>query len=330
MLRMNKININHTYQAVTYYWAPLEDNNKEKQEEEIKIILKVNLKQKPKSNKWTQRMDRRQAIRGQQNQQNIITDSRATSRFIAEDLNLPKTGPSQIEVYLPDDSKLQSSRKTQLPFEQLDPKPREADILPGLKKSLLSVKKMSENRYTTIFLPDNKGVTIHKKGTLTITTSKPPVLQGCKTNGAKLWTASAQNTNQASKQALNAYSLPSIGQTIKYLHAAAGYPPEETWTKAIRAGNYNTFPSLTTANVYRRYPESNKSQKGHMKHQCQGVRSKKQLKTIIEEEGRGTHTRTKNPHRDPRNHDQPHQSNHFNKTKGQQDERGRHKNSQCK
>jgi hypothetical protein len=98
---------------------------------------------------------------------------------MTEDLNLPKTGPSQIKVYLPEDTTLQSSRsKTQLPFKQLDPKAREADILPGLKKSLLSVNKMSENGCTTIFLPDNKSLTIHKKGTLTITTSKPPVLQG--------------------------------------------------------------------------------------------------------------------------------------------------------
>jgi hypothetical protein len=157
---------------------------------------------------------------------------------------------------------------------------------------------MSENGYTTIFLPYDEGVTIHKKGTLTITTSKPPVLQGYKTNGEKLWTVSAQNTNQTNEQALNAYSLLSIGQTIKYLHAAAGYPPKETWTKAIQAGNYNTWPSLMTANVYKHYPKSNKSEKEHMKHQCQGVRSTKQLKTIIEEEEEepipelGTHTET--------------------------------------
>jgi hypothetical protein len=133
-------------------------------------------------------MDRRQAIRGQRNQQNIIIDLGVTLHFMTEDLNLPKTGLSQIKVFLPDDSKLQSSSKNKLPFKQLDRKGREADILPGLKKQLLSMNNMSENGYTTIFLPDNHGVTIHKEGTLTITTSEPPVLQGCKTYGAKLWT----------------------------------------------------------------------------------------------------------------------------------------------
>ena len=39
----------------------------------------------------------------------------------------------------------------------------------------------------------------------------------------------------------NVYELPSIGHTIRYLHAAAGYPVKATWLrKAIRNGNYNT------------------------------------------------------------------------------------------
>jgi hypothetical protein len=257
------------------YWAPHDKDDKKQQEEEINSIKQQpTTTQKPKSNKWMRRVERRQATRHQCNQQYIILDLGATSHFMSKDLNLPKTGPSQIEVFLPDGSKLQSSSKTQLPFDQLDPKAREADILPGLKKSLISVNKMSENGCTTIFQPGNQGVTIHKKGTLTITPSEPPILQGCKATGAKLWTVSTNQTqNSTHKQALNAYSLPSIGQTIKYLHAAAGYPPEETWTKAIQAGNYNTWPSLTVTNIHKHHPESDETQKGHMKHQRQRIRS---------------------------------------------------------
>jgi hypothetical protein len=216
------------------YWAPLDTIKEEQEEEEINSIKQQPATtQKPKSNKWTRRVERRRTTRSLPDQQNIIIDSSATFHFMSEDL-LPKTGLSRIEVFLPDNSKLQSTSNTQLPFNQLDPKAREANILPGLKKSLISVIKMSENGYTTIFQPGNQGVTIHKEGTLTITTSEPPVLQGCKAKGAKLWTVSTKQTqNNTLKQALNAYSLSSIGQTIKYLHAAAGYPPEETWIKAI-------------------------------------------------------------------------------------------------
>jgi hypothetical protein len=117
------------------YWAPLDENNKEEQEEEEINSIKQQpaTMQKPKLNKWTRRVKRQRSTRHLCDQQNIIIDSGATSHFMSEDLNLPKTGPSQIEVFLPDDSKLQSTSKTQLPFNQLDLKAREADILPGLK-----------------------------------------------------------------------------------------------------------------------------------------------------------------------------------------------------
>ncbi len=64
-------------------------------------------------------------------------------------------------------------------------------------------------------------------------------------------------------------------QSIRYLHAAAGYPPEETWTDAINAGKYNTWPGLTATAVRRHFPELDETQKGHMKKQRQNVRSAK-------------------------------------------------------
>ncbi len=69
------------------------------------------------------------------------------------------------------------------------------------------------------------------------------------------------------------YDLPWIRQTVRYLHATAGFPTEETWIKAIKAGNYNTWPTITSQIVRRHFPESNETQQGHMKHQRQGVRS---------------------------------------------------------
>jgi hypothetical protein len=86
-----------------------------------------------------------------------------------------------------------------------------------------------------------------KKDTLTITTSKPPVLLGCKSNQEKLWMVSANQNDQISEEANNVYSLPSIPQTITYLHAAAGFPVKVTWMDAIKAGNFTTWPSLTTS-----------------------------------------------------------------------------------
>jgi hypothetical protein len=131
------------------YWTPLYKNNNEEESKEEKInILQqtIEVVQQPTSNKWKQRVERRHKKRSQQKQHNIIFHSGATSHFMSEELNLPKIGPSQITVYLPDDSTLQATSKTQLPFEQLSSEAREANILPRLTKSLLSVNKNGRKR----------------------------------------------------------------------------------------------------------------------------------------------------------------------------------------
>jgi hypothetical protein len=163
-------------------------------------------------------------------------------------MNLPKKGTSNKEVYLPNNSKLKASYTTQLPFKQLSNKAREADILPGLKTPLISVNKMAEEDYMTIFHPGEKGVTIHEPGSVSIMTKTPPVLQGCKSKGAKLWTIS-DNDDSMKERANNVYNLPSINQTVKYLHAGSGFPTKGTWLKAINAGNFATWPTINSSIV---------------------------------------------------------------------------------
>ena len=108
----------------------------------------------------------------------MIINSGATSHFISEEMNLPKGNKSNKEVHLPDNTTLRTSTKTKLPFVQLIETAREVDILPGLKQSLFSINKMSEEGYTMIFHPGEEGVTIHKEGTFNIETSELPILKG--------------------------------------------------------------------------------------------------------------------------------------------------------
>jgi hypothetical protein len=72
---------------------------------------------------------------------------------------------------------------------------------------------MAEEGYATIFHPGEKGVTVHKSDTITITTTEPPVLQGCKAKGEKLWTVSADDEEKI-EQVNTVYDLPSIGQSV--------------------------------------------------------------------------------------------------------------------
>ncbi len=159
------------------------------------------------------------------------------------------------------------STKTKLPFKQLTEAAREAEILPGLKQLLLSMNKMAEEECTTIFHPGEEGVTIHKEGMVTITTSEPLVLEGYKNNPAKLWTVSATQNTKNHEEASNVYSLPSIQQSIKYLHTAARFPIKETWIDAIKYGNFVTWPGLTTTTIRKHFPDSDETQQGHLNKQ---------------------------------------------------------------
>ena len=60
---------------------------------------------------------------------------------------------------------------------------------------------------------------------------------------------------------------------MKFLHTAAGFPMKETWYKAVKASNYVTWPGLMPEAVNKHFPESDETTLGHMKKQCQGVRS---------------------------------------------------------
>jgi hypothetical protein len=42
----------------------------------------------------------------------------------------------------------------------------------------------------------------------------------------------------------NVYKLPSVELTIWYLHGAAGFPTKASWLKAIRKGNYLSWPLI--------------------------------------------------------------------------------------
>ena len=85
------------------------------------------------------------------------------------------------------------------------------------------------------------------------------------------YTAHPKATNKIN----NMYELPSIEQAVRYLHGAAGSLTKETWLKAIRNGNYLTWPLITVKNVNKNFPESEETQKGHMRNQRQGFRSTK-------------------------------------------------------
>ena len=63
----------------------------------------------------------------------------------------------------------------------------------------------------------------------------------------------------------NVDELPSIEQTIRYLHAEAGFPTKSTWIKSIQRGKFLTWPLINIKNVTKSFPEYEEIQKGHIR-----------------------------------------------------------------
>jgi hypothetical protein len=96
----------------------------------------------------------------------------------------------------------------------------------------------------------------------------------------------ASNIQGVTERANTIFKLPSTRQTIHYHYALTGFLVKETFLNAVWAGNYATWPGLTIVALHKYFPDSGKTQKGHMKGQQQGIHSTKQkaLDHLVESE----------------------------------------------
>ena len=166
-----------------------------------------------------------------------------------------------------------------LPIQGLSCQEKQATVIPALNQdALLSVKQFADSGYTTIFHPLGQKVTVHDINLFKLTMSKPALLKGWR-KAEKLWTVPLANDTPVSpslninEAAMSVYELPSMKEVVRFQHAALGFPTKAMLLTAIWHGNLITFPGLTTANITKYFPESDKTQKGHMKQTKQGVRS---------------------------------------------------------
>jgi len=150
---------------------------------------------------------------------------------------------------------------------------------------------MAEHGYIAVF--DKKEARIYDGTTTTITTSGEPIIVAPRCDNTGLWRMNLDldyeflartSSDQfiAGVDVANAiFDLPNSRQSLMYFHAAAGFPTKESFTDAVRAGNYATWPGLTTTLISKHFPDSDETQKGHMKGQRKGVRSTK-IKPAVE------------------------------------------------
>ncbi len=158
---------------------------------------------------------------------------------------------------------------------------REMNIVPGLHWTLVSVPKLVDAGYTTVF--SKEGAVIYIDHTTTITDDKPPILEADRCNLTGLWKLPlyaeeiAANNEPPHNEAINViFNLPSARQNFLWHHTAAGFPPKETFIRAICNGNYATWPKLTVQLIHKFMPDLDETAKRHRKSQCQGIRLTKQ------------------------------------------------------
>ncbi|KAL7544564.1 hypothetical protein ACHAWF_007942 [Thalassiosira exigua] len=144
-------------------------------------------------------------------------------------------------------------------------------MVPDLKhKTLLSRSKFADAGYVTVLTPTELLIydeeDYHR-------VDKEAVLRGWRHKGTDLWNVPLEeNPSQSfalpkeAEEALNnVYDLPSTEEVVRYLHACAGFPTKTTWLKAIKGGNFASWPLLTEEAVRKHFPESDETKQGHMK-----------------------------------------------------------------
>jgi hypothetical protein len=82
------------------------------------------------------------------------------------------------------------------------------------------------------------------------------------------------------------FDLPSSCETVLCYYVSAGFPPKETFIDGVCNGNYPTRPKLTVMLINQYCPDLDKTVKGRLKGQRQGIQSMKQkvLEKILENE----------------------------------------------
>ena len=246
---------NKCYTALSYnYWSLLSKQVKDSDDDYY--VMKVEQQQKIDL-RWEKILEKRR-------QRLAILDSGATSGGAGEEdeYGLIDTGQQSNKTFMfPNNTKKKSTKKMHLKHD-IRQEAKEMNIIPGLHAPLVSIPKLANAGYITVF--EKSIANVYDKATTTVTASNKPVLQAPRCQITGLWKMGLEPSNNAgttetvmTPESINAlFDLPSTKQTALWYHAAEGWPEKETFLDAIRKGNYATWPGLTVKMMSRHYPES--------------------------------------------------------------------------
>jgi hypothetical protein len=168
---------------------------------------------------------------------------------------------------MPNGTTIQSSHICNLLLTDLPHQARQAHILPGLvHNSLISVGQLCDNECSVTFTHDQ--VTISRNG--------KNVMYGSRDLKSRLWRVNLkQKMNTKIAQCNHAHENNNQKDLINYLHAACFSPVKSTWIKAIKNGNFSSWPGLNERSVEKYLSKSTSTAKCHLNQQRQNARATK-------------------------------------------------------
>ena len=193
---------------------------------------------------------------------NGIFDTGATSGVAteADAVHMRSTDRKSSKIFMmPNGQTMPATNKMTLAHNLRHPA-TEMNVVPGVHTTLLSGSKFADAGYKILL--DKDGLHIYDGKTTTIKISNEAVLRGYRCKSSGLWriplkdVVHNENTDTLLVQRpppgeaiAHVFELPSTEKTVRYYHAAAGFPTYETWLAAVQAGNYDTWPGLTAKAV---------------------------------------------------------------------------------
>ena len=145
---------------------------------------------------------------------------------------------------------------------------RRAHVFPTITTNpLLSIGQFCDDGYSATFT--TASVLLSKDSRTFAIGHRNPV------NG--LWNVNLSETVEVTPVSLplvnNVHTMKTLTDLVHYFHRACFSPVVKTWTQAIDAGFFTTWPGLTSALVRKHLPKSVATAKGHLRQDRKNVRS---------------------------------------------------------
>ena len=142
------------------------------------------------------------------------------------------------------------------------------------KDNLLSTSKFVDAGYALIF--DQDAVSVYDMTNTQMTTSRAAIMKRLRIPEEGVWrfhllpsanapTFDSRRSPQEllrtqppppPEKILNVYGVKTKPESMRYYHAAAGFPAKPTWLTAIKNGHYKTWPGLDRTMAAKYFPEA--------------------------------------------------------------------------